>query len=162
MDRQISTFDKLAAATGKAGKSADPLINSINKSTQALEAQKASVTVLSEKLAASAGGAEEAAVGQRALGEATEATTRVMIAQGAQAARIANEIVTAQRKTVAGSRRAREEFGGLGKVAGVVGGGMGGIAGMIVGGEMIHAGVESVKLAATLEQSKFKIREASN
>jgi hypothetical protein len=31
LDKQISTFDKLAAAAGKVGKAADPMIASINK-----------------------------------------------------------------------------------------------------------------------------------
>ena len=160
LDRQISTFDKLAAATGKIGKAADPMINSINKSTQALEAQKASVTALSEKLAASAGSADEAAVGQRALGEATEATTRLMVAQGAKAAEIAGQLVRAQQTAARGARRAREESGLGGRAAegaAVVGGSVGGIAGLMIGGEAIHAGIEALKAGATLEQMKVRV-----
>jgi hypothetical protein len=83
-----------------------------------------------------------------------------LIAQGAQAATVADKLLAAQRKTVAGSRRAKEEAGLGGRVAegaAVVGGSMGGIAGMIVGGEVIHAGVEALKAGATLEQMKVRV-----
>ena len=164
IDKSIATFNKLAAEAGKVGKSTDGVIGSIAKSTAALNEQKAAVTALSEKLAASAGSADEAASGQRALGEATEATTRVMIAQGAKAAEIAGQIVRAQEKTVTGAKRAKGEAGlgvRAGEGAAVVGGSMGGIAGMLVGGEVIHAGVESLKASADLEQLKVKVRGAS-
>ena len=150
LDKSIATFDKLGVAAAKVGRAADPMITSINRSTAALDAQKAAVSALSEKLASSAGSAEEAASGQRALGEATAATTRILIAQGAEAGRVAGKLVEAQQRSIGGARRAKEKEGFLGGAAGNIGG-------MIVGAGLIRSAEDMAKDAAELEQMKFKI-----
>ena len=104
LDKSIATFDKLMTAAGKVAKATDPMISSIAASSKALNQQKLAVTELGESLTGLGGSADVAAGGQRALASATERTTAVMVAQGAEAVRISEQIAAAQRKSNAAAR----------------------------------------------------------
>src|SRR5580658_4403620 len=105
LDKQIATFDKLMAAAGKVAKSTDPMIASIAASSKALNEQKLAVTALGESLTGMGGGADAAAVAQRELGAAVESSTRLMVVQGAEAVRVAEQIAGAQRRSAGAARQ---------------------------------------------------------
>jgi hypothetical protein len=104
IDKQIATFDKLMNAVGKIAPATDPLIRSIAASTRELEKQKVAVTSLAEGLDSVEGSSAAAAGAQERLSAAVMDTTRVMVAQGVEAARVAEKIVSAQRRQAASAR----------------------------------------------------------
>jgi hypothetical protein len=132
LDKQIATFDKLAVEAGKVGKSVDPMIASIAKSEIALKDQKTAVMAVADSLRTMGSGTDSAAEAQRMLGTATAETTRIMVAQGAEAGRVASQIDRAAKAAKVAQER-KAEFGGrVAEGAAVVGSGMGGLAGLMV------------------------------
>jgi hypothetical protein len=109
IDKQIAVFDKMAEAVGKIAPAADPLIKAIAESTKALEQQEAAAAAAAEGLGAIEGAAGAAAGGQERLRAAVMETSRVIAVQGAEAARVAEKIVQAQRRG-GGAREGRGGF----------------------------------------------------
>jgi hypothetical protein len=105
LDKQIAVFDKMSAAVSKITRVTDPMISSIDASTRALAGQRGAVAELAE-------GAEVAAGAQRTLGEAITSTTRMMVAQGVEAVKVAGKIVASQKTAAKGAARASEGGGG--------------------------------------------------
>ena len=152
LDKQIATFDKMAASVGKISKSTDPMITSINASVRAMNEARGAVAGLAE-------GADVAAGAQRTLGEAIMSTTRMMVAQGVAAARVAKEIVTSQKGVAKGVVKGATEGGGvlgIGAVGGAVLGG-GALPAMAAG----YAAWKGLEASATREQNQLKISSAA-
>jgi hypothetical protein len=148
LDKQIATFDKMAASVGKISKSTDPMITSINASVRAMNEARGAVAGLAE-------GADVAAGAQRTLGEAIMSTTRMMVAQGVAAARVAKEIVASQKGVAKGVVKGATEGGGvlgIGAVGGAVLGG-GALPAMAAG----YAAWKGLEASATREQNQLKI-----
>jgi hypothetical protein len=147
IDKQIATFDKLMNAVGKIAPATDPLIKSIAESTRALEQQKAAVTSLAEGLDVAEGSAAAAAGGQERLRAAIMDTTRVMAVQGVEAARVAEKIVSAQRRQAAAARE-----GGLGRKIGE--------AAPFLGPGILHETVQAVEAGASVQDEMARLRAA--
>ena len=151
LDKQIAVFDKMSAAVGKITKATDPMVRSIDASTRALSAQRGAMSELAE-------GADVAAGAQRTLGEAIMSTTRMMVAQGVEAVKVAGTIVASQKTAAKGAVRAREGGGG--------GMGIGGAAAAAMGGVLVPYAIaegtaKSLEVGASLEQMKFRVRSVS-
>ena len=99
----------MATSVGKVAKSTDPMLVAINASSRALTEQRAAVVALGEGIGTMAGEAEAAAGGQRILGSAIMSTTRMMVAQGVEAVKVAEKIAVSQKRAA----RTREGGGGL-------------------------------------------------
>jgi hypothetical protein len=151
LDRQIATFDKMMTAVGKVAKANDPMIASINASTRALAAQRGAVAELAE-------GADVAAGAQRTLGEAIMSTTRMMVAQGVEAVKVAGKIVASQKTAAKGAARARE--GGPGGM-GIIGAGAAAVGGLLVPYAIAEGSAKALEAGANLEQMKFRVRAVS-
>jgi hypothetical protein len=157
LDKSIATFDKLAAAAAKVSKSTDPMVASIAASSRALEKQRAAVVALGEGLEAMGSEAEVAAGGQRTLGAAIMSTTRLMVAQGVEAVKVAEKIVASQKASAKG--RPAREGGGIGGMA--VGAGVAGVAGVLLPFAIAEGGAKVAEAGASLEQLKVRVREVS-
>jgi hypothetical protein len=151
LDKQISTFDKMAASVGKISKSTDPMITSINASVRAMNEARGAVVGLAE-------GADVAAGAQRTLGEAIMSTTRMMVAQGVEAARVAGKIVASQKGVAKGAVKAAAEGGGVLGIGAVGGAMLGGALPALAAG---YAGWKTLEASASLEQMKLRVREVS-
>lgn len=143
LDKQIATFDKMAAAVGKIAPATDPLIKAIGESTRALEKQKLAVTELTEGLGGIEGASADAAGGQARLRTAIMDTTRVMAVQGAEAARVAEKIVAAQRRT--------REGGARGKVAEAL---------PFLGPGILHETVKGIEAGGSVVDEMARLRAA--
>ena len=135
LDKSIAVFDKMATSVGKVAKSTDPMLVAINASSRALTEQRAAVVALGEGIGTMAGEAEAAAGGQRTLGSAIMSTTRMMVAQGVEAVRVAEKIAVSQKR----AGRTRE------------GGGIGGMAGGLLPLVGMAAGVKAVEAGASIQ-----------
>ena len=150
LDKQVAVFDKISAAVGKITKATDPMVNSITASTRALAEQRGAVAELAE-------GAEVAAGAQRTLGEAIMSTTRMMVAQGVEAAKVAGKIVASQKTAARGAARARE--GGGGGIG--IGAGVAAVGGLLVPFVIAEGGAKALEAGASLEQLKFRVGAVS-
>jgi Phage terminase large subunit (GpA) len=150
IDKQIAVFDKMSAAVGKITKATDPMLVSINASTRALAEQRGAVAELAE-------GAEVAAGAQRTLGEAIMSTTRMMVAQGVEAVKVAGKIVASQKTAAKGAARAHE--GGGGGIG--IGAGAAAVGGLLVPYAIAEGGAKALEAGASLEQLKLRVREVS-
>ena len=106
LDKQIGTFDKLAASAGKVMKSTDPVVRSIAESSKALGQQREAVQNLGLSLGGMADGADKAAFSQGTLAHAIEESTRLMVVQGSEAARVAGQVSAAQQRQAKNAREA--------------------------------------------------------
>jgi hypothetical protein len=149
LDKSIAVFDKMSAAVGKITKATDPMVRSIDASTRALSAQRGAMSELAE-------GADVAAGAQRTLGEAIMSTTRMMVAQGVEAVKVAGKIVASQKTAAKGAVRAREGGGGIG-----IGAGAAAVGGLLVPYAIAEGTAKSLEVGATLEQMKFRVRSVS-
>jgi hypothetical protein len=148
LDKSIAVFDKMATSVGKVAKSTDPMLVAINASVRAMNEARSAVAGLAE-------GTDVAAGAQRTLGEAIMSTTRMMVAQGVAAARVAKEIVTSQKGVAKGVVKGATEGGGvlgIGAVGGAVLGG-GALPAMAAG----YAAWKGLEASATREQNQLKI-----
>lgn len=150
LDKQVAVFDKMSAAVGKITKATDPMIASIDASTRALAGQRSAVAELAE-------GAEVAAGAQRTLGEAIMSTTRMMVAQGVEAVKVAGKIVASQKTAAKGAARAHE--GGGGGIG--IGAGAAAVGGLLVPYAIAEGAAKALEASASLEQLKFRVRGVS-
>jgi hypothetical protein len=146
LDKSIAVFDKMALSVGKVSKSTDPLLTSINASVRSMNEARTAATELAGGLEKIGAGSETAAGAQRTLGAAIMSTTRMMVAQGTEAVRVAEKIAMSQKKAVRGTRE-----GGVG------GGLIAGLAPFVAG----EAGIKAIDVGASLEQLKVRVREVS-
>jgi hypothetical protein len=138
IDKQISTFDKLMAATRGVAKANDPMIASIDRGAKALTEEKAALEGLARAMTGGAGSAEEMAVAQGRLAASVSKANRALAMQGAETTRVAR----AQERTRKG-------------------GGLGGMAGGIIALGGAEVAVKAVEAGASLEQMKFRLRGVS-
>jgi hypothetical protein len=150
LDKQIAVFDKMSAAVSKITRATDPMIVSIDASTRALAGQRGAVAELAE-------GAEVAAGAQRTLGEAIMSTTRMMVAQGVEAVKVAGKIVTSQKTAAKGAARVHE--GGAGGMG--IGAGAAAVGGLLVPYAIAEGSAKALEAGANLEQMKFRVRAVS-
>jgi hypothetical protein len=144
LDKSIATFDKMAASVGKISKSTDPMLVAINASVRSMNEARGAATELAAGLEKVGGGAEVAAGAQRTFGASIMNTTRLMALQGAEAVKVAETIVSSQKKA---ERRKRE--GGVG--------GIGGGLAPIVGAEGLGKAIEA---GATVEDQVAALKAA--
>jgi hypothetical protein len=149
LDKQVAVFDKMSAAVSKITRATDPMIASINASTRAISGQRGAVAELAE-------GAEVAAGAQRTLGEAIMSTTRMMVAQGVEAVKVAGKIVASQKTAAKGAARAHEGGGGMG-----IGAGAAAVGGLLVPYAIAEGSAKALEVGASLEQLKFRLGAVS-
>jgi hypothetical protein len=142
IDKQISTFDKLMAATHGVAAANDPMIRSIDRGAKAMLEEKAALEGLARSMTSGVASAEEMAVAQGRLASSVAKANRAMVMQGEAAVRSSGQI-----------KHARE---GMPK---------GGLLGTATGGMIALGGVELAKktaeASADLEQMKFRLRGVS-
>ena len=155
LDKQVGAFDKLMAAAGRVAKANDPMIAAINAGSAALKEQKTAVVSLGESLTGMSAGTGAATRGQETLAGATAETTRVMVAQGAEAEKIGGQIVAAQKRATAAANRRKEEGGGALSTAGT------GIIGMVAGLGLVRSVEDAAKDAASLEEMRTRVKGVS-
>jgi hypothetical protein len=148
LDKSIAVFDKMSTAVGKVSKSTDPMLVAINASVRAMTEARSAATELAAGLETMGGGAEAAAGGQRTLGEAVMSTTRLMIAQGTEAVRVAEKIAVSQKKAATEARRTRE------------GGGIGGMAGGLLPLIGAAAGAKAIEAGASIQDEIARLKAA--
>ena len=150
LDKQIGTFDKLAASAGKVMKSTDPVVRSIAESSKALGQQREAVQNLGLSLGGMADGADKAAFSQGTLAHAIEESTRLMVVQGSEAARVSGQVSAAQQRQ---AKNAREAQGGFKKAFNE--------ALPFAGPGILEGTKKSLEAGADLQQSKFKLHAVS-
>ena len=142
IDKQISTFDKLMAATRGVAKANDPMIASIDRGARALKEEKAALEGLSRLMDSGVVSAEEMAAVQGRLARDVSKATRAMALQGDEATRAGGKI-----------KRARESI----PKGGLLGAATGGFIALGAG----ELALKTVETSASLEQAKFKLRAVS-
>ena len=84
-------------------------------------------------------------------------TTRLMVAQGVEAVKVAGKIVTSQKTAAKGAARAREGGGGgMG-----IGAGAAALGGLLVPYAMAEGSAKALEVGASLEQLKFRVGAVS-
>lgn len=98
LEKQIETIDKMMTTAGRVTKSTDPLAASIASTQRALAEQREALSAASQGLDRFEGAGSGAASAQGRLRSAIERTTSVLVAQGAEASRVAARISESQRR----------------------------------------------------------------
>jgi hypothetical protein len=114
LDKQIMTFDKLMSSIGRVAKANDPLVASVAEAQRAFAAERSAIGGLASELEGLTGPARAAAEAQARLRSATAATTAVMVAQGAEAMRVARTIERSHQQAARAGSGSGSGFGGGG------------------------------------------------